>query len=54
MNTDKPDPNKNESDNHNVVTPEPPQVMNPSEHPKKNSGDDKHSKNKKKEKKKVS
>ena len=35
-----------------VFTPEPPQVMNPSEHPKKNTDDSKSSKSKTKEKKK--
>ena len=53
MENDKKDKTKSDTKNPNVYTPEPPQVMNPSEQPKKNSRSDKPSKTKKEEKKKT-
>jgi hypothetical protein len=52
MKSDKEDKSKTDQNNPNVFTPEPPQVMNPSEHPKKNRDGEKASKNKKKARKK--
>lgn len=52
MNNDKDDKDKKDQENPSVYTPEPPQVMNPTERPKKNTDEDKGPKEKKKEKKK--
>jgi hypothetical protein len=52
MKSDKNDQTKGDQKTPNVHTPEPPQVMNPSEPPKKDADGDKASKDKKKEKKK--
>jgi hypothetical protein len=53
MKNDKDDKSKSGQNNPNVHTPEPPQVMNPSERPDKNADGDKASKSQKKEKKKT-
>lgn len=52
MKDDKEAKGKPGQDQPNVFTPEPPQVMNPSERSKKDADDGKDSKDKKKEKKK--
>lgn len=52
MKDDKEAKGKPSQNQPNVFTPEPPQVMNPSERSKKDADDGKHSKDKKKEKKK--
>jgi hypothetical protein len=54
MKSDKNDKTKPDQKNPSVYTPEPPQVMNPSERPKENAGGDKASKSKKNKKKKSS
>ena len=54
MKSDKNEKAKPDQNKPGVFTPEPPQVMNPTEHPKKNADGDKASKEKKKEKKKSS